>query len=54
MKERGTYYFLVPNELAQNILKMEELSDAAEAQISKMEHGNKAAPTITLDVPESN
>ncbi len=38
--------------MAQNILKMEELTDAAETQISKMEQGNKAAPSISLDVPD--
>jgi uncharacterized protein YaaN involved in tellurite resistance len=36
--------------MAQNILKMEELSGAAEEQIRKLEQGNKAAPSIVLDV----
>lgn len=36
--------------MAQNILKMEELSDAAEEQIRKLEQGNKAAPAINLDI----
>lgn len=35
--------------IASNILEMEKLTDAAEQQIQKMEQGNKAAPTITLD-----
>ncbi len=35
--------------IASNILKMEKLTDSAEDQIKKMEAGNKAAPTITLD-----
>jgi uncharacterized protein YaaN involved in tellurite resistance len=36
--------------MAQNILKMEELSDAAEEQIRKLEQGNQVAPSILLDV----
>ncbi len=38
--------------MAQNILKMESLSDAAEMQIRKMEQGNQVAPSISLDIPE--
>lgn len=38
--------------MAQNILEMEKLTEGAEEQIRKMEKGNLAAPTISLDVPE--
>jgi len=38
--------------MAQNILKMETLTDSAEEQIRKMEQGNKAEPSINLDVPD--
>lgn len=36
--------------MAQNILKMESLTDTAEEQIRRMEQGNKAEPSISLDV----
>ena len=35
--------------IATNILKMEELTDQAEKQIQKMEKGNRAEPSLTLD-----
>ncbi len=38
--------------MAKNILKMEELTDSAEKQIRNMEQGNKAAPTINLDIED--
>lgn len=38
--------------IASNILQMEKLTDAAEQQIQKMEQGNRAAPTITLDLDD--
>jgi uncharacterized protein YaaN involved in tellurite resistance len=38
--------------IASNILEMEKLTDAAEEQIQKMEQGNRAAPTITLDLDD--
>ncbi len=38
--------------IASNILEMEKLTDAAEEQIGKMEKGNLAAPTITLDLDD--
>lgn len=36
--------------MAQNILKMEQLSDVAEKQIRKMEQANRVAPSIVLDI----
>jgi uncharacterized protein YaaN involved in tellurite resistance len=38
--------------MAKNISKMDTLTEAAEAQISKMEQGNKVAPSITLDLSD--
>jgi uncharacterized protein YaaN involved in tellurite resistance len=38
--------------MAQNILKMETLTDSAEEQIKKMEQGNRAEPSINLDIPD--
>ena len=35
--------------MAKNIVKMDTLTEAAEAQIRKMEQGNKAAPALDLD-----
>ncbi len=52
LEEIGRYRREALPAMAQNILKMEELSDAAEAQISKMEQGNRAAPSISLDIPD--
>ncbi|MBU1567280.1 MAG: toxic anion resistance protein [Proteobacteria bacterium] len=39
--------------MARNIVKMDTLTEAAEAQIRKMEQGNKVAPSISLDVSEA-
>ena len=38
--------------MAKNIMKMDTLTEAAEAQIRKMEQGNKAAPSINLDISD--
>jgi uncharacterized protein YaaN involved in tellurite resistance len=38
--------------MAKNIGKMDTLTEAAEAQIRKMEQGNKVAPSITLDLSD--
>lgn len=38
--------------MAKNISKMDTLTEAAEAQISKMEQGNRVAPSITLDLSD--
>ena len=39
--------------MAKNILQMNTLTEAADAQIRKMEQGNKVAPSISLDVSEA-
>lgn len=36
--------------MAKNILEMDTLTEAAEAQVRKMEQGNRVAPSISLDV----
>jgi len=38
--------------MAKNISKMDTLTEAAEDQISKMEQGNRVAPSITLDLSD--
>lgn len=38
--------------MAKNIVEMDTLTEAAEAQIRKMEQGNKAAPSINLDLSD--
>ena len=53
MDDISTFRHNTLPKMAQNILKMEELTDSAEKQIQKMEKGNRAAPTISLDIDDN-